>query len=136
MSGTKVKGVIRSSHSVSFKYGFSSAHDDLGGAVKNLKRKGLKGWCQSVCFLQFLCEGLRVPSSKATKHMQWQSSCKNWKQTQIVLKARWCFSSCSYFICPVNKSYTSNPTTQLEWMCERYALTSYTHLVTTIWLFI
>lgn len=51
MSGTKVKGAIRSSHSVGSKYGFSSAHDDLGGALKNLKRKGKKVWCPSVCFL-------------------------------------------------------------------------------------
>jgi hypothetical protein len=44
MSGTKVKGAIRSSHSISSKYGFSAAHGDLRGALKNLKRKGKKDW--------------------------------------------------------------------------------------------
>lgn len=43
MSGTKVKGAIRSSHSISSKYGFASAPGDLEGALKNLKRKGIKG---------------------------------------------------------------------------------------------
>lgn len=39
MSGTKVKGAIRSSHSISSKYGLSSAHGDLEGALMNLKTK-------------------------------------------------------------------------------------------------
>lgn len=75
-------------------------------------------------YSQFLCECLRAPSlTKVTKHMcndREHVRIRNIIHTQMVFKARWCFSPSSYFVCPVNEGHMTDPTTQLELMWTVY----------------